>query len=73
MPGVVCWRKSLPIEKVGLYIPGGSAPLIFHRVDAGLFRHNWQDAKKLFYVTPPTKDGNIHPAILFTAQLMWYK
>jgi histidinol dehydrogenase len=66
MPGVECWRKSVGIEKVGLYIPGGTAPLFstllmlaIPAVIAG--------CKEIILCTPPAKDGTVHPAILFCA------
>ncbi len=67
MPGVICWRKSIAIEKVGLYIPGGTAPLfstlIMLAVPAML-----AGCKEIIVCTPPQKDGAIHPAILYTAK-----
>jgi histidinol dehydrogenase len=72
MPGVNCWRKSLPIEKVGLYIPGGTAPLfstiLMLGVPAGI-----AGCKQLVLCTPPNKEGKIHPAILYTANLLGIK
>jgi histidinol dehydrogenase len=67
MPGIICWRKSVPIEKVGLYIPGGTAPLfstlIMLAVPAKI-----AGCKEVIICMPPQKDGTIHPAILFTAK-----
>ncbi len=68
MPGVVCWRKNLAIEKVGLYIPGGSAPL-FSTVLMLAVPARLAGCKEIVLCTPPAKDGTIHPAILYTAQL----
>ena len=68
MPGIICWRRSLSIEKVGLYIPGGSAPL-FSTVLMLAIPASIAGCKEIILFTPPTKDGNIHPAILFTATL----
>jgi histidinol dehydrogenase len=68
MPGVACWRKSLPIEKIGLYIPGGTAPL-FSTVLMLAVPASIAGCKEIVLCTPPSKDGNIHPAILYTAQL----
>ena len=68
MPGIFCWRRSLPIEKVGLYIPGGSAPL-FSTVLMLAIPASIAGCKEIILFTPPTKEGNIHPAILFTAKL----
>lgn len=67
MPGITCWRKSVPVEKVGLYIPGGTAPLfstlIMLAVPAVI-----AGCKEIIVCTPPQKDGTIHPAILYTAK-----
>lgn len=68
LPGVVCWRKSAPIEKVGLYIPGGSAPL-FSTVLMLAVPAQLAGCREIILCTPPAKDGSIHPAILYTAQL----
>ncbi|MBN8588449.1 MAG: histidinol dehydrogenase [Rhodothermia bacterium] len=69
MTGVRCWRKSLPIEKVGLYIPGGTAPLFSTLLMLGI-PAKLAGCKEIVLCTPPQKDGSIHPAILFTAQLI---
>ena len=67
-PGVVCWQKSLPIEKVGLYIPGGSAslfsPILMLSTPAGI-----AGCREIILCTPPNKDGKIHPAILSAAKI----
>lgn len=68
MPGIRCWRQSLPIEKAGLYIPGGSAPL-FSTVLMLAIPASLAGCKEIILCTPPAKDGSIHPAILFTASL----
>lgn len=68
MPGVICWRQSVGIEKVGLYIPGGSAPL-FSTVLMLALPAQIAGCKEIILCTPPAKDGSIHPAILFAAQL----
>lgn len=68
MPGVTCWRKALPIEKVGIYIPGGTAPL-FSTVLMLVIPASLAGCKDIVLCTPPRKDGTIDPAILFTAQL----
>ena len=68
MPGVLCWRKSVGIEKVGLYIPGGSAPL-FSTVLMLAVPAKLAGCKEIILCTPPSKDGTINPAILYTAQL----
>lgn len=69
MPGVVCQRKSVAIEKVGLYIPGGTAPL-FSTVLMLAIPAKLAGCKELVLCTPPDKDGNIHPAILYCAKLV---
>ncbi|MFK7949781.1 MAG: histidinol dehydrogenase [Saprospiraceae bacterium] len=68
MPGVKCWRKSVAIQKVGLYIPGGTAPL-FSTVLMLAVPANLAGCKEIVLCSPPQKDGNIHPAILYTANL----
>lgn len=68
MTGVTCWRQSLPIEKIGLYIPGGSAPL-FSTVLMLAIPAQLAGCKEIILCTPPSKDGTIHPAILYTAKL----
>lgn len=68
MPGVICWRQSKGIEKVGLYIPGGSAPL-FSTVLMLAVPAQIAGCKEIVLCTPPSKDGTINPAILYAAQL----
>jgi histidinol dehydrogenase len=68
MPGVNCWRKNLPIEKVGLYIPGGTAPL-FSTILMLAVPAQLAGCREIILCTPPSKDGSINPAILFTAKL----
>lgn len=68
MPGVLCWRKSVPIEKVGLYIPGGTAPLFSSVLMLGI-PAKIAGCKEIILCSPPQKDGNIHPAILFAAHI----
>jgi histidinol dehydrogenase len=68
MPGVKCWRKSVGIEKVGLYIPGGTAPL-FSTVLMLSIPAKLAGCKEIILCTPPQKDGTINPVVLFTAQL----
>ncbi|MCB9033198.1 MAG: histidinol dehydrogenase [Chitinophagales bacterium] len=68
MQGVECWRKSLPIERVGLYIPGGTAPL-FSTVLMLAIPANIAQCKSIILCSPPNQQGKIHPAILYTAQL----
>lgn len=68
MPGIVCRRKSVPIEKIGLYIPGGSAPL-FSTVLMLAIPAKLAGCKEMVLCTPPNKNGNIHPAILYCARM----
>lgn len=67
MEGVVCWRKSLPISRVGLYIPGGSAPLFSTVLMLGV-PAKLAGCKEVVICTPAGKDGSIHPAILYAAK-----
>ena len=67
-PGVFCWRKSVPIQRVGLYIPGGSAPL-FSTVLMLAIPAKIANVPTKILCSPPNKSGKIHPAILFAAQL----
>jgi len=67
--GVTCWRKNVGIEKVGLYIPGGTAPLFSTILMLGI-PANLAGCKEIVLCTPPDSDGNINPAILFTANLV---
>jgi len=66
-PGIQCWRKATAIEKIGLYIPGGSAPLfstlLMLAVPAQL-----AGCKEILVCTPPGKDGLVHPTILYAAK-----
>ncbi len=66
-PGVYCWQKAIPIEKVGLYIPGGTAPL-FSTVLMLAIPAQIAACKEIVLCTPPDAKGNIHPAILYAAQ-----
>ena len=68
MNGVTCWQKAVGIEKVGLYIPGGTAPL-FSTVLMLAVPAKIAGCKEIVLCTPPDKNGNIHPAILFAARL----
>ncbi len=67
-PGVVCWRKIRPIERVGIYIPGGTAPLfstvLMLAVPAGI-----AGCKEIVLCTPTNPQGSVHPAVLYAAQL----
>lgn len=67
--GVRCWRKSVPIEKVGLYIPGGSAPLFSTVLMLGI-PAKLSGCKQIIICTPPGKDGKTNPLILYAAQLI---
>jgi histidinol dehydrogenase len=69
MPGVQCWRKMVGIEKVGLYIPGGTAPLFSTILMLGI-PARIAGCKEVVLCSPPDKEGNLHPAILFTTQLV---
>lgn len=72
MAGVVCRQKCVPIERVGLYIPGGTAPL-FSTVLMLAVPAMIAGCKEVILCTPPDKQGNIHPAILYTASLVGVK
>lgn len=69
MKGIKCWRESRPINRIGIYIPGGSAPLfstvLMLGIPAGI-----AGCKEIILCTPPDPDGNVDPAILFTANLI---
>ena len=67
-PGVVCWRESRPIERIGIYIPGGSAPL-FSTVLMLALPAKIAGCKEIVLCTPPDARGEIHPAIRYTAWL----
>ncbi len=67
-PGVFCWQKPLPIRKVGLYIPGGSAPL-FSTVLMLAVPAKLAGCKEIIMCTPPNKEGKVDPAILYAAKL----
>lgn len=69
MPGVWCWRKSVGIEKVGIYIPGGSAPLFSTVLMLGV-PAKMAGCKEIILCTPPNEQGEIHPAILYAASLI---
>ncbi len=66
--GVNCWQKSVPIQKVGLYIPGGTAPL-FSTVLMLAIPAKIAGCEELVLCTPPNKEGKVHPAILYAAKL----
>jgi len=67
-PGVLCWQEKRPIQKVGLYIPGGSAPL-FSTILMLAVPANIAGCKDIVLCTPPNHEGKIHPTILYTAAL----
>jgi len=66
--GVNCWQEKRPIQKVGLYIPGGTAPL-FSTILMLAVPASLAGCSEIILCSPPNKEGKIHPAILFTAQL----
>ena len=66
--GVTCWQKSVAIEKVGLYIPGGTAPL-FSTVLMLATPAKIAGCKEIVLCTPPNKEGKVHPAILMAAKV----
>ena len=68
MPGVVCWQEKRAIEKVGLYIPGGTAPL-FSTILMLAIPAIIAGCKEIVLCSPPNKEGKLHPAILYTAKL----
>ena len=67
-PGVTCWQKAVAIEKVGLYIPGGTAPL-FSTVLMLAVPARIAGCKEIVLCTPPNREGKVHPAILFAAEV----
>lgn len=69
MPGIKCWRKSVGIQKVGLYIPGGTAPLFSTILMLGI-PAKIAGCAEIILCTPPNKEGSVNPAILFAAHLI---
>ncbi|HBX62026.1 MAG TPA: histidinol dehydrogenase, partial [Flavobacteriaceae bacterium] len=67
--GVNCWRESRAIENVGIYIPGGTAPLFSTTLMLGI-PAKLAGCQNIILCTPPNKEGKIHPAILYTANLI---
>ena len=67
-PGVTCWQKAVAIEKVGLYIPGGTA-LLFSTVLMLAVPARIAGCKEIVLCTPPGRDGKVHPAVLFAAKV----
>lgn len=68
MPGITCWRKSVAIEKVGLYIPGGTAPLFSTVLMLGI-PARLAGCREIILCTPPQKDGLVNPVVLYAAQV----
>ncbi len=68
-PGVKCWQKTLPIEKVGLYIPGGSAPLLSTVLMLGV-PATLAGCSEIVLCTPPGENGKINPGILYIASIL---
>lgn len=68
-PGLICWRKSVAIDSVGLYIPAGSAPLFSTVLMLGI-PAKLAGCKEIILCSPPDKNGRINPAILYVAQLV---
>ncbi len=71
-PGVVCWRKNVPIENVGLYIPGGTAPLFSTLLMLGI-PAKLAGCKNIIVCTPADSNGKINAAILFVAKMLGLK
>lgn len=67
-PGVYCWQKAIAIEKVGLYVPGGTAPLFSTVLMLGI-PAQIAECKEIILCTPPNKEGKIHPAVLYAAKV----
>ncbi len=72
LPGVICWRKGVAIEKVGIYIPAGSAPLFSTVLMLGI-PAKLAGCSEIVLCSPPSENGSINPAILFTASLIGIK
>lgn len=70
--GVICWQEARPIEKIGLYIPGGTAPLFSTVLMLGI-PAQVAGCQEVVLCTPPNKEGKVHPAILYAAQLCGIK
>lgn len=68
LPGVTCWQKAVAIEKVGLYVPGGTAPL-FSTVLMLATPAQIAGCKEIVLCTPPNREGKIHPAILYASKI----
>ena len=72
VPGVTCWQKAVPIEKVGLYVPGGTAPL-FSTVLMLATPAQIAGCNEIVLCSPPNKEGKIHSAILYAARIAGVK
>lgn len=72
MPGVTCWTKVVPLERVGIYVPGGSAPLFSTVLMLGI-PSALAGCPEVILCTPPAADGGVNPAILFAARLCGIK
>ena len=72
LPGVTCWQKAVAIEKVGLYIPGGTAPL-FSTVLMLATPAQIAGCKEIILCTPPNKEGKIHPGHSLRSQTGWHQ
>ncbi len=67
-PGVYCWQKAVPIEKIGLYVPGGSAPLFSTVLMLGI-PAQITECNEVILCSPPASDGKINPAVLYAAHV----
>ena len=67
-PGVLCWQKAVAIEKVGLYVPGGTAPLFSTVLMLGI-PASIAECKEIILCTPPNIEGKVHPAVLYAAKI----
>ena len=67
-PGVFCWQKAIAIQKVGLYVPGGTAPLFSTVLMLGI-PAQIAECQEIILCTPPNKEGKIHPAVLYAAKV----
>ncbi len=72
LPGVQCWRRSVPVERVGLYVPGGTAPLFSTVLMLGV-PAQLAECQEIVLCTPPQENGALHPAVLFAAALCGIK
>lgn len=72
MPGVRCWRRSIPLDTVGIYVPGGSAPL-FSSLLMSAIPATLAGCREIVVCSPPGRDGEVHPYVLYTAGLLGLK